>query len=322
MQGPPTAFGYPLFVKSLIPGLLLLCSLMPLVDPGPVDHIFGWQVKFPEVIAVFVLTAFFLGFLLSLFDRGIYEFYEGRRFWPRWLKRRMVRRLQKKVDRLIERAKKIRDADSQTYDYIWYVLRTYPLRRVSGSEFDSRPVALLPSRLGNLLESYEQYSYERYGMDGVFYWYRLRMQLGEQARKESDTAGAEADALVYSSFGFLISSFIYFIVGASQSMASLADLSIGGSLPLNANPPVWILLSLFFIAVSYTLYRFSIPLHRSYGQYFKSMFDLGRKKLWEGMKPGTTKPSPTSEDWQDLYHQLAYLESPQEGEAASEEGTS
>lgn len=283
---------------------------MPLAWSGLESIFSAWKTSFPEAVAFLILMAFFLGILLSFLDRGIYIFYEGRKFWPKWMRKRLIRRFQRKVDVLVLRAEKYKDSDPKVYDEIWYYLRGFPIKRNKASESHGMPRVVFPSRMGNLLESYEQYSLNRYGMDGVFYWYRLRLLLDKDARKEINAASAEADAVVYSSFGFLLSSFLYLVLGVSQLLIDLSVSSIWRPFGIEYNPYAWLSMGVMLLGFAYITYRLSIPLHRSYGEYFKSMFDIGRKKLKAEMITNMPEVESESEYWENLYYMLTYLQPP------------
>src|SRR5207249_536400 len=111
-------------------------------------------------------------------DYSIYMIYEGRRLWPRGLSAALEKRAQARIAKMIEVAEANRNVDPAVTREIYWRLRMYPI------ESDGKFVAQAPTRLGNIVMGFEQYSLSRYGMDSVFFWYRLRILMDKDARED------------------------------------------------------------------------------------------------------------------------------------------
>jgi hypothetical protein len=189
----------------------------------------------------------------------IYKLYEGRG-WPQGPSRRLTKRIKSKVDGRYRKA--TYTTDDKEKREIWSWLRRFPIE-------DGIPNANMPTELGNILAGYEEYPLRRYGMDAIFYWYRIWLKLEDKTRKELDSLGGPADCLVYLSFvslfGFvlLIPFIILSLVLGSWSADHAVDLRIlwgGGAAVL--------------FGFAWFFYRLSLDRHVSYGEYFKAVFDI------------------------------------------------
>ena len=70
------------------------------------------------------------------------------------------------------------------YDELWSEIRQFP-----ADEHDHY-IATRPTKMGNILASYEDYPDSRYGMDSVFYWHRLWLIVDKDTREEIDRTWA------------------------------------------------------------------------------------------------------------------------------------
>lgn len=305
----PYSFGYPFFVRILLPGFIGSIVLYPLTSP--IINVFF---KFANLsnnfltpalptnigIAIFI-QSILVGILVSFMDRGVYQFFEGYRFWPDFLKNWFVKRLNKKID------KKYVDFDSKSDTeraMIWQRLSMFPIN-VSNQERSPRVKAVLPTLLGNILEQYESYPKTRYNMDPVFYWPRIWLTLDDSKRKEIMTFWSEADCFVYTAFVMFVSGILYlsaFLLHYFNIIVSISpDLrALFSSVP---NVRFLLILGIVSFSLSYFFYRISVWLHIRNGEYFKSAFDLHRRELSaigkiDGIQIG---------DWDEILNYLNFL---------------
>jgi hypothetical protein len=59
----------------------------------------------------------------------------------------------------------------------------------------------------------------KYGLDAVFYWYRLWVLLDKDLREEIDNAQAIVDSTVYIAFGFYLSALVTFFYACIEIFA-------------------------------------------------------------------------------------------------------
>ncbi len=279
---------FPVFMRLILPGLLATAVLYREVawalghlPPDP-DHL--WQ-----RIGAYAALVLILGALISTANSETYKIYEGRTRWPRRLKAWAIATEQARVDRLRK------TADSATtqadYDEAWYELRIYPLND------NGDPEATHPTRMGNILAGYEQYPNTRYGMDSVFYWPRIWLQIDKDVKEEIDSQWSVAD-------GFLTLSAISYSGAAiwlTQALVGLFRFGLG-ALPF-ASVRLTMLASAGWLVLGYFWYRMGLPFHRENGEAFKSIFDVYREKA----RNMTSFNPNEKETWTAAWAYLQYL---------------
>jgi len=126
--------------------------------------------------------------------------------------------------------------------------------------------------LGNLISAYEQYPRLKYGLDAVFFWYRLWVSVDKDLREEIDNQQALADGALYVTFAFIV---------AGPIMLSYAILQVIRPDLLLYLPGYKqdLVLSVGCCLIVAVLYRLSLPAHAQFGELFKSFFDQCRSKL-------------------------------------------
>lgn len=247
----PFDFGIRFVLRLAAPGALLSATCLPIVR------------KFASIIypglgdtALFITFGLIFGLALLLLDMPIYMLLEGRRFWPDWLRKWAVRRQQRRVERLMSEAERIAGQPKIELHIQAY---RYPIDPKTGL-----PHARFPTRLGNLLASFETYSTVKYGLDGVFYWPRLWVAIDKELREELDSAQAVVDCAIYLSFGFAIAAFMclfYWWCLPSEEWWH------------------WPLGAFSCALLSWLMNRLALPRYAQYGDLFAAAFDQFREKL-------------------------------------------
>ncbi len=259
------SFGLPFFYRVVLPGAFVTAFLSPLV--------FRVVDVFPRLAAyegqILLSLVVMLGFLLSIGSDFIYEVYEGRH-WPSALAKWRTTKWQDYVSSLLQKAQ---DKNDPKYDERWSELQQFPV--LVGEDDVVRPTATAPTKMGNVLASYEQYPKRRYGMESVFYWERLWLVLDKDVRQEIDSAWAPTDTLLYVSAGLSGAGALYLSLAVMSSLFALVGLVVldGWSLVRD------ITLGVLGLALSVLFYSWSIPGHLANGEAFRSAFDLYRSKL-------------------------------------------
>jgi hypothetical protein len=168
----------------LFPGFLLALGFFPILK------IVSDKINIPFEIS-FTLTVILLGWFIVVLDMYIYMAYEGRRYWPKWLRKWFLNRESKRLEKLIRASE---SSDYETSLEAWVELGLFPVDKKTG-EFKVR----YPTRLGNLCTAFEDYPSRIYGMDSVFYWPRIWLTLDKDIREEISNQQALADSTVYCS---------------------------------------------------------------------------------------------------------------------------
>jgi hypothetical protein len=257
----------PIVMRVLLPGTLATVMFYPTVY-----WILGRLLASGEqswlrllVLAAVVVAA---GEFISVLSDEVYKIYEGRIFWPRSLLKWGLSVQNRRLRRLLAQANRARaENDLHRYDETWYQLRLYSL------DDNSEPQVERPTLLGNILAGYEQYPKDRYGMDPVFYWPRIWLEVETEKKEQIDNRWCVAD-------GLLLLSAVGMAGGVLWLLEAAAGLFIRFTIPLRS--PLWAaLVSPGWWIAGYAFYRLSLPHHRANGELFKSIFDLYRAKVWE-----------------------------------------
>lgn len=319
----PFDFAIKFVFRLLIPGFFLGIGFLPLLNT--VIDIYNWNDKSAYLFVFLVIT---LGWLTVISDMPIYMLFEGRRYWPDAIRNRFLRleikRLRRTLRRLeISESEEVRSKEetllsklearlrTRSFPHLKNRLRLIRLKRrvqknlltdtQKGLEaaFDIRNFPMshegdyfirYPSRLGNLLEAFEGYSLRVYGIDSIFWWWRLWLKIDKDTREEIDNSQALADSTVYTSFALYFSGLIWltyavlttlqlFIINYFPSLKPLLPVA---RVTMNQHLPgrviTW-LLALVFLVTGFIVYRLSIRLHAQFGELFKSFFDVYEYKI-------------------------------------------
>ncbi len=248
--------------RVLLPGLVLALALLPLMDTA----LQGFHIGIAKEV-VFIGIALVCGWLVLALDMPIYLLYEGRRFWPRGLRDAFVRLEQKFVIRrlAIDRRYQQKDAgvSPEQYREAWADLRQFPI------DEDGTPVARFPTRMGNLIAAYEDYPKSRYGMDAIFFWYRIWLKLDKDLREDIDSCQAMADSTLYTSFASSLLGLVFLVytllkVFGFHGLPGIDQASTGSLIAI----------TLSGFVLGYLLYRLGLHSQAAFGEWFKAMFDV------------------------------------------------
>jgi hypothetical protein len=259
-------FGLPFFYRIVLPGTIVTVAGLPLLSA--LLSTLGIASK--DQTGYLVGIGVVIGFALSLLDDPIYQLLEGRRGWPRWLATWRTRRWVDLVESKYRQQETLKEGQPE-YDECWYLLRQFPVDK------QGNPTVTRPSRIGNVIASYEQYSLLRYGMDDVFYWPRLWLLLDKDARTEIDEPWAAVDAILYTGCGVAAVGIGYLMLGGISLAWSLIGLS--GPLARNGLWPYALAAAPALIAVFFLCLRIALPGLVANAERYKSVFDLYRSKL-------------------------------------------
>lgn len=169
------------------------------------------------------------------------------------------------------------------------------LRALAGStlfaDFPAREDLVLPTRLGNVIRSFESYSLRQYGMDAVTFWPRLVSVIPKDYASAIDEAKASFDFMLNCSALSSLLAFIVFLTGTVY--------------PAHFNRGGWVFwvseLVLLCLAAHYA-YRLSIGRARTWGNTVRTSFDLYRKDLLKQL--GYTRVPETLEEEQRLWSNI------------------
>lgn len=287
----PFDLGVKLIFRLLVPGFFLTLGLYPSL--ATLRDKESWQI---DIEYLFVLSVIVTGWMTITLDQPIYMFLEGRRFWPQWLRKLFVASEQRRLNKLLNKDDKFytlakaydarvkeeapggappaegsskdsaRKNAHQKYVEASVEERKFPLNDEGELE------AKFPTRLGNLIDAFESYPDKRYGIDAIFYWYRIWLMLDKDLREELDNRQAVADSAVYASFACFVSGALW---------SAYAVLSLLQNPPVKHLPavlPLW-LPPVGFLLASRLFYQASLFPQYQFGETFKSVFDVFQNRI-------------------------------------------
>jgi hypothetical protein len=280
---------FPVVMRLVLPGALAVAVLSPFIRL-PDNPVGAHLEDIWRPVVLLLLRVLVLGGLVALLSDEIYKVYEGRVWWPQWLFDFCTNWQQSRVRRLLEldqRAKITKNSVRRAE--IWYRLRRFPV------DNEGKRYASHPTLLGNILAEYESYPKTRYGMDSVFFWYRIWFVMENERKKEVDASWSIADGLLALSAVSVGGSLLWFVAGIFRSV-SIVLLPFRSSITPRVGGGLLLLLGFIF-------YRLSLPYHRANGEIFKTIFDLYRDRIGSMTRLGTIE----SMKWEGTWSYLQYL---------------
>ena len=291
-------FGVASILRIGLSGLVLVLLILPVQNA-----LVPAMLKIDELgdfVTIFLPEALILGLFLTLFRNVIYRVYEGRLLWPAEWHETLTKRLDRKVQMRLAETKSLKH-NSTRYRELWYWLRLFPLNE------NGDPIATRPTLLGNILEGYETYPDRRYGMDSIFYWYRLWPTLPESFINHADMAAAGADTLMFGSASALLTGLSFAVLSELkllyETRPAASALSFTAFLPAAG---MLFALAVFYLILFYLFYRASIPLHRTNGEFYKAAFDLYRNNIKDLTKISDEEKGEWYRTW--TYLQYMYVQ--------------
>jgi hypothetical protein len=281
------------FRRFFLPGIIAAVGLHAYI-PSYLSEYLKTQhaVTQPILLGVEVLL---FGLLLSSAAVPIFYLYEG--FLLSWLtvparlwNERRVKKQQEKLEIIYQErdASALSPREIEGASSIEAFLSDFPT--VPGDNETYVYKVERPTRLGNIIASYELYPETRYAIDGIFFWSHFLCLAPEVSRDDYKEKSAFAESLLLSSAaGALVA------VAASTTLIAFA---LGSWLPDNMalNSPLelstaWGLLA-FGLTAFGVFYRLSWSAHRSAGRSFRGLVDLAMPAFREWLGKVETPPSP------------------------------
>lgn len=156
------------------------------------------------------------------------------------------------------------------------------------------PELVLPTRLGNVIRSFEEYPRAVYGISTVSVWPRLVGVLSKESLTLLDDTKAAFDFMINASF----------LSGALSASILVAGLLV----PARIHWPEWILQVVLTGAAAWLFYRGAVNAAAAWGGQVKSAFDLFRWDLLEklGYAPAPTDAATERELWEQISTRMIY----------------
>jgi hypothetical protein len=300
-------FSKTLLLSTMLPVVVFVLLTWALVIPL-VPHSVPWLEWIGGLdnewkLATLSLVVLLLTALLYNLNGPIIRFYEGYPWQDSllggWRKRVHRARFVRARDRWhgLQRLFSLSGAEdepeySQALDY-WNFLG-----RELNDQFPRDEEGVLPTRLGNVIRSFEDYPQRQYSLEAITLWPRLIARIDERYAAQIDNAKSSLDFMLNSSLlcGVLAALFaavrLYYPVGLME--------------PYSWSPAVLALAAL--LAAAYLLYQLSVPRAQAWGTMVKGAFDLYRWDLLDALgpweKPGSR--GGEAELWDQVSNLLIY----------------
>lgn len=166
------------------------------------------------------------------------------------------------------------------------------------NDFPGKENLVLPTRLGNVIRSFEYYPDREYGIDAVTIYPRLVAKIDKDYAAIIDDAKTSLDFFINCSFLSLILAFLLIATGLFINILQQGALS----------QIKWVGEILFFLALSLFAYRGAIFQAKTWGETVKSSFDLYRNDLLPQLGyPDVPKTKQTERKlWDNISVQMLY----------------
>lgn len=307
-------FGKALILSTFLPSLIfVILSLLLVGQVAPDDWglLRSLEVLDPQwqVLAVSLASVMLSGMLYNL-NIPLIRFYEGYTWREGPLGQRRTRHYQGRFLSALERIAALdaewrgldTNAPSADAEKARIQRERNQIRRRLYSEFPQEKDSVLPTRLGNVIRSFEDYPQRQYRIASITLWPRL------VATIDKDYAATIDDAKI--SFDFMVNS------SALSALLALIVLGVG----LRYAPPSaylgvwvpWLLAVLVSMAAARLFYLAAVSRAMAWGATVRAAFDLYRRDLLKQL--GFSQVPATLEEeralWRNISLQAIYGDAP------------
>ncbi len=299
-------FSKSLILSTLLPVVVFVLLALVLVFPhipGTVVFVHWAQGLDAEwKLAAVTLAVVLLTAIVHNLNGPIIRFYEGYPWCDSWVGRWRAKVYRRAMDESKSQWKGLwtllvtpeAQADPDQYKKVedhWN-----DLARTLNNQYPDELDAVLPTRLGNVIRSFESYPWRQYKIRAIALWPRLAVLLDESYAGLIDDAKSSLDFMLNAS---LLCGFLAAVI-ATVHLVFPAGLATPRVLvPLAAELAVLCGLSYFF-------YLAAIPRANAWGVMVKGAFDLFRGKLLESLgyrfQPGSLDEEKTL--WSQISHRI------------------
>lgn len=287
---------------AFLPILLFVAAASPIVvflagtgnvDLTPVEL---WSDK-TTILSIIVVTL--TGLIYSL-NNPLIRFYEG---YP-WRRSAFGRRRERTYREQLAKAKALqtrltaaREGVAGSVDKRRVQRALNEVSRHIVSAFPTQDM-VLPTRLGNVIRSFEEYPRRQYGISAIPLWPRLVAKIEKEYAAVTDETKMSFDFFLNSSF----------LASVLATLAALAGVKAGIDAGHAKASAAWILPSLGFVLVAYGCYVASINAAAAWGVQVKGAFDLYRLPLLQqlGYKYTFTTLGEEREVWRQISRQFMF----------------
>ena len=303
------------FSKSLILGTLFPIALFvalglslvaPLLPPDTVLRLpmqpLGAEWR---LVAVSLVVVVLSGVLYNL-NTSVIRLFEGYPWQHSWLGRWRTRHYQRQHRMIQARWKGLRtllramgpsDPDFERVFGLW---TRYGMEACG--QFPQRPAHVLPTRLGNVIRSFEDYSDRQYGMESITLWPRLVAKIDKDYAASIDNAKVGLDFSLNVAVLSALLAMVLLVLGLVRPVLFVSRQLYGW----------WLLEIGLLLVLAHGGYRIALGHAASWGELVKGAFDLYRWDLLSQLGYQHRPRTGTEERamWNDIYQPMLYGDSP------------
>lgn len=301
----------PIIISAFFPVLMFLAAFTLVVLPlTPYGHDFTaaiqnpamWQ-KYPVVALVLTLGALALSVLLYNLNTPIVRLFEGYPWQHAWIAWPFVRMRKRHLIRVrtvrtrIRTLRRILKLSGLSVDLSGAASEQGKLAHIMNDRYPDRNDLVLPTRLGNVIRSFETYTSRQYGMPAIALWPRLLAVVDGNFASSLDAVKTSFDFMIHCAF---LSAALAIITAASGLFWKTRTLeSLWGP---------WLAWAIGFGLISHLFYLVSITRAIEWGTQVKSAFDLYRLPLLAKLGY-ELKPADLADErriWDNLNYKFAF----------------
>jgi hypothetical protein len=307
-------FGKALMLGALLPATVFMLLWSVFIEPivpavqTLLQPLGMFSEEWPVLAAIFIIIIL-VGLLYSL-NIAIIRFYEGYPWQGSYLGQWRIAFYRRKFQ-------EIKAAQNGIRTLLRVMLRTDPeysgiLRNWSASgdafkkTYPNKELLILPTRLGNVIRSFERYPDEQYGMESILFWTRLVSVIDKDYANIITDAKTSLDFMLNSSVLSAILAFAALILGLVFPQYTLAS---------PAMLAAWLAKIMAFLFLAYIFYLGAVPRASAWGETVKGAFDLYRWDLLKQLGYQQEPKTPRTERalWKNLSIQMIYGDHPLKG---------
>jgi hypothetical protein len=295
-------FSRALLLSTLLPVVVFVLLALVLVVPHipatvPVLH---WMESLDSEwkLAAMTLGVVLLTALLYNLNGPVIRFYEGYPWCDSWLGARRTRAHRKDMESISARWRGLWtllcDTEAQAHpEYEKAVEHWNELARTLNTRYPDEPGAVLPTRLGNVIRSFESYPSRQYKIQAITVWPRLVAHIDEGYAAGIEEAKSGVDFMLNSSL----------LCGLMASLLALVHLVFPVDLLSPSVLGTLVLELVIFGGLAYGFYLAAISRAHAWGMAVKGAFDLYRWNLLEGL--GYRDRPKSLEEERQLWEQIS-----------------
>jgi hypothetical protein len=274
-------FGRSILIGALLPATLFVVAVYLFVLPMvPWESHLAARLEVLEpqwrLVAGFVYAVILAG-LLHIFNIPIIRFYEGYPWQNGLIGRWRCRRQRAKANAVsgrVETARELRTAVPKSQTGLRDELRIVrdEARRRRFFEYPD-PEYVLPTRLGNVIRSFEMYSQRQYGISAIPLWPRFAVRLRTEHAQMIDDAKTFFDVTIHLSFLAAVTAALL-VVAACFFPTPFLTFDLFWPWGVRVGISVW---------VAWFFYNGSLSRAMEWGDLVRSAFDLHRGDVLAGL---------------------------------------